>query len=107
MAGEARVNLCDQIHGGSYPLAVGRPRVQCPFAEVFVNMPHALAMPLGGGAEQSGTAFGQSDRGQPMLRDQSIALGDRWIQALDDDRTRAAAGHSQAHPIYARAKFLL
>ena len=98
MPRETRVDLRDQFHGQLHALAVEFRRIQRAVAEVFVNVPHALAVVCAGHAGQLRAATAQPDGRQPARRDQFVALAEARLQAFHHPRAHAAVLR-EAHAI--------
>ena len=87
---EPRVYLSDQFNYGLHALWVRIAGVQQPVSEVFIDVPHALAVALGSRAQQRRTVCAQSYRREPARRNQLIPPGNARFQALDYERANAA-----------------
>src|SRR6266545_1613466 len=80
------MDIGDEVHRRLDAVAV-RARGEGAVAEVLVDVPDAASGAVGRYAEQARTAAGQSERRQPALGDELVALGDGGLQALDHDRS--------------------
>ena len=72
--------------------------VHRPLAQVFVDVPHALAPPVGRRGEEARAALAQADRREPAPCHQLVASREPGIEALEHDRARPAV-RSDAHAI--------
>src|SRR6266511_1189322 len=86
MPGKTQVHLSDQVHRRSHVLRIQMAGLQCPVAEVVIDMPQRLAVPLGRDTQQDGTMIAQADGGKPPFDDQLIALSDVQLHAFDHHR---------------------
>src|SRR6266508_178345 len=80
------MDIGDEVHRRLDAVAV-RARGERAVAEVLVDVPDAVPGAVGRYAEQARTTIGQSERRQPALGDELVALGDGGLQALDHDRS--------------------
>src|SRR2546425_111316 len=104
MFGKADVNLGDQVHRSLHTLLCWIVGHQRPITEVLIDMPHALATALRGGAQQYRAVVAQSDRRQPAAYHQLIALGDARFKTLDDQRTHSVAIDAKTQAKHARMR---
>ena len=104
MFGKAGVNLGDQVHRSLHALDFGFVGDERPITEVLIDMPHALATALRGGAQQYRAVVAQSDRRKPAAYHQLIPLGDARFESLDHHRARFAAVGGEAHAKDARVR---